>query len=61
MKGFPWSAVELSLCGFDLTGGNVSEVSSLGKILPDQHVGILVRAPFPGTPRMGEIHLYASS
>lgn len=38
-------------------GGYVLKTDAFGKVLPDQTVGVLVQAEFPGAVGMREIHV----
>ena len=43
----------------DLTTRDPREVRALREELPDEAVGVFVRAPLPGTMRVGEVDLDA--
>jgi hypothetical protein len=52
-----WAMVELVHGRLDIRVGYVPKTAAFGKVLPDQAVGVSVQAAFPGTARMGEIHV----
>lgn len=55
VQNVPWPIVEHRLHPFDLAPGHLVKVSPGGKALPQEPVGVLVGAPFPGTVGMRKV------
>jgi hypothetical protein len=58
VENFPRPIVEHRLHARDLASRDAIELGAGGKELPQQSVRILVRAPLPGTLRMGKVDLH---
>ena len=55
VQNFPRPIVEHRLHALDRPPRDASELGAGGKALPQQPVGVLVRAPLPGTLGMGKV------
>lgn len=55
VEAFLGATVELPLHFSDLRGSGFREVGSLGEIMADQAVGVLVESSFPGVTGMGKV------
>ncbi len=58
-EAFAGSVVELVGDGVELCVGHEPEVGAVGEVLPEQAVGVLVRAALPGRVRIAEEDLDA--
>jgi hypothetical protein len=50
-----WPAIECRGNGFQVRGSVLAEIGSLGEVLPEQAVGVLISAALPRTSRVAEI------
>ena len=57
-QSLPGSQVELQSDGIQLRLGVSGQIGSLGEVLSQQPVGVLVRATLPGTVRIAEVDLH---
>src|SRR5437773_6061361 len=57
VESFAWSVVERGGGGVELFLAVSGEVGSLGEVLAEQPVGVLVAASLPGAVRVAEIHV----
>lgn len=57
---FPRAVVELASDGITGLLGQIVEAHSFGQILPDQAVGILIRAAFPGVMWGSKVEAHAA-
>ena len=55
VQNFPWPIIEHRLHALDVASREAIEPRACGKELAQQPVGVLVRAPLPGTLRMGKV------
>ena len=53
-----WSGVQFPGNGIQLFLSEATQVATLGQVLPQQTVGVLVDAALPGTVWIGEVNLY---
>ena len=57
VESFTWPRIEGGRHGSDLVGAMSAEVRALREVLPQQSVGVLVRAALPRAVRVAEVDL----
>ncbi len=57
IERFAWTVIQLVHDRFNVLVRDVPETAALGKVLPDQTVGVFVQAALPRMVGMSKIHL----
>ena len=57
-EGFSWTGVQLPGNGIEFLLSEVTQVSSLGEVLPEQAVGVFIDATLPGAVRIGKVNFH---